>query len=213
MTRFLCIFTVVLLLAGCSSAPLSGAAGEATDKSRPDDPAPAVMYDLDGNVIEDGSVASAEGETEAVFNLKDYRDTVSACNDLIMDEAVLLSNMGRYEYSYWSNLTKLGGTVDYEKISSKALEWLAEESDVDSGIVQENYTAICGQYRDIINTPISGIEADNIYKNFSELFDSFNRLYLLVTDPSGDINTFYESYNHHVENIKNSSSILEALLG
>ena len=59
-----------------------------------------------------GGAVSADSTPSATeineFNLNKYKELVIAYKDNIMDESILLSNMGTHEYNFWKALNKAG---------------------------------------------------------------------------------------------------------
>ncbi len=154
-------------------------------------------------------------EATAVFDLAEYKTLALALKDAIMDESILLSNMGNYEYNYWAaeeSLGDIGGAIDYDEMSSAANDWLCENAEIAVGELENNYKNICDQYKEIIHFAVSGAEAEEIQDKTSEMFGSFDALYLLVTAPSGDISDFADKFNEYSDDIKNNDSVLSTLL-
>lgn len=151
-------------------------------------------------------------DTPVPFDLAAYKATVSASFDSISGQAILLSNMGEYEYNYWKINENIGGTFDSAKVADAAENWLIEKAEIEPGTLSKNHELICKQYKEIVSMTISGVEAEKIYENYDVLFTSYNSMYLLVTAPSGSRSDFANSFNSCTEEIKNRKSVLSVLL-
>lgn len=158
----------------------------------------------------DGNVAPPAA-SESDFDIIEYKSLVSACNEAIMAEAILLSNVGKWENNYWEALGSVSGEMDYENMVSKAMDWLSEKSDATQDTLSENYTAICAEHDEIAGAGATGSEAEEIAVSVAALFEAYNSLYLLVTAPSGEIADFVKNFNDYSDAIVNNNSLLETL--
>lgn len=148
--------------------------------------------------------------TPAAVALGEYKGLVAECNEAIMEEAVLLSNMGKWEHNYWKALGNVNGTMDYENMAAKAIEWLNEEAGIEDGTLEANYSSVCDQYKEIVETACDA-DVEEIDAALEALFNSFDSFYLLVTSPSGDIDTFADDFNRLSKEIKDGNSVLSTL--
>lgn len=149
---------------------------------------------------------------EPKTTIEEYNAAVASFNDTLMENAVLLSNIAQFENSYWKNLIKLGGRVDYDDIVSKAYDWLEEKSGETEQSVEQSYNEICSQYKAIISMNVEGEGNARVSEKLDEIFEAYNSLYLLVTSPSGSNNNFVESYNDYTDTIVNANSMISTLL-
>ncbi|MEG1564827.1 MAG: hypothetical protein RR365_14055 [Bacteroides sp.] len=143
---------------------------------------------------------------------QDYKDMVSKCNTDIADAGIILSNIGNYEYNYWEASNNIGGNIDYAHMLDSAKKWLHEKGNIEFIVVENAYTNICAQYKEIIKINVSGADVDEINDNFNKLFNAYNGMYLLITSPTGDISSFAENFNTYSDDFKSSNSILSLLV-
>lgn len=149
---------------------------------------------------------------ETTFDIAEYRNMISQCNDSIMKESVFLSNMGNFEYNYWKALNSVSGNIDYDSMVLKAYEWLAENSDSSYLALEKNYVEIGVQYKEIIEKSVSGTEVEELKDALHDLYEAFNSLYMLTTSPSGSISDFTDKFNNYTDAIKNQNSYISSLL-
>ncbi|MFQ8760594.1 MAG: hypothetical protein ACLSAF_15370 [Intestinimonas sp.] len=147
------------------------------------------------------------------FDLEEYKTAVSEFNTSVMDEAVLLSNIGKYEHNYWKALGSVNGTMDYDKMVEKAMEWLSGEVEEDASSIEAAYGDICAAYAVLAASDSDEGIADELSENVDDLFNAYNALYLLVTEPSGGIDDFADDFNEYSGAITECNSTITALLG
>lgn len=156
---------------------------------------------------------STSAQTPAI-SIEEYESMVSNFNASVLDESIILSNVGQYEYNYWKAFSGLPtyGDLDYAVMVEKAMDWLSEESDYNADTVSAAYDEICAAYSDIVRANVTGDIPEEISNNVNDLFNAYNGLYLLVTDPSGDIASFAEYFNDFSHSITSCNSTLSAIL-
>lgn len=165
-----------------------------------------------GNTSTPASQKGSNYESTSSFNINSYKDAISKAQTSIMDEAILCSNMGKYENSYWENLNKIGGSVDFNNLPEMAYNWLLEKGNITKETFEQNYININNQYKEIILIETDGKEASELENTYKNLYNAFISLYLLVTEPSGSLTSFTENYNNYVNAIKESDVTLTTLL-
>lgn len=156
--------------------------------------------------------APAQTEETVAFDIAEYKSLVAKCNEDILNESILLSNLGKYEHKYWESLNSVNGTIDYDSLILKAYEWLKEKGDTDQQTFENNYKDTVTQYDKIISMDTPTPEAAEIEAVLKNLYESYNALYQLVTAPSGDISSFADNYNTYSNEITNYNSTLASLV-
>jgi hypothetical protein len=134
------------------------------------------------NVTDESSVI---GDQNTIFDLSVYKDAVQQCRADIMENSLLLYNMGKYEVSF---LEALGSTSD--STVEKAYSWLAEKSDSTQEDVEHLHSKIREEYADITIIPIEGNEATEIDGYIRSMYDGYSSLYDSVTSnahPSSEL--------------------------
>lgn len=153
-------------------------------------------------------------EESVPFDISEYKKIVSEYNDLVSNNMLALYNMGKYEYNYWDNLENLGGSPDFSELTSKAYEWIAENSENEhtESSITSTHDEICSKYASIITTATEGPEAEEIETLVKDIYDSYTSIYKLITSPSGDINSFAESYNTILQSLQKDTETLSLLV-
>lgn len=196
----------VLLIFICSLIMISGCNNQAESKE---------LNEESKTQIAAQSEIEKSSETE-YFDLDKYKSKISKFNTDVYDASILLSNAAKYEKSYWQNLEKLNGNVDSEKIYQKAVDWLienaSEEYNVTASTLTDNYKTICSGYSEIVELSIESSEVSAINDAYKQLFDNYCNLYMMVTSPSGSIDSFVDNYNNYIDNIKKYNTMLETFL-
>lgn len=183
----LCLSAMLIMLVACGNNPV-------TEETVP---------------IETETVSQEPG-----MSLDEYKAMVSTLNSQIMDESIFLSNVGKYEHNYWKSYNSLPtyGDLDYDTIVEHAMEWLAKKSEASADTLSAAHDEIGLAYSSVVQAKVDGDVPDEISDNISELFAAYDALYLLVTEPSGDIDDFADHFNEYSRSIKNCNSILSTLL-
>lgn len=155
---------------------------------------------------------------EKTITIEEYKNQVLKFVTNTEASGIILSNMAQYENNYWSTLESYGGSInsqeDYDKILSKTYEWVKEKQpDLNQETITNDYNKICSEYKNILLCVTEDSkEKTEIESEFKELFNAYNSIYLLVTSPSGDLNTFVNNYNTYNDTFKSSKSNLDILL-
>lgn len=123
--------------------------------------------------------------TPEPFDLAAYKEDVGACRTAIMDNAVMVYNMAKYEVTWLQAHESVGGSEpDAADLAAKAYEWLAENSDATQESVEQADADIRSAYKDISITAVEGEEAEKIEAAIAALFDSYDDLYAAATQPA-----------------------------
>lgn len=165
-----------------------------------------------GKEVTDMDVAETEVKKNN-FDLQEYKKLILESKTLIADEAVLVYNMGKYEYNFWAAMIKISGSIDFDEVIAKGFEWLEEEGNTSKETVENNYEEIQNQYKDIVIIETEGAEAEEIKNEYKALYSAFSDLYTSVVSTSGDITEFYDSFNENVRIINEKKDLLDLLLG
>ncbi|MCI8633922.1 MAG: hypothetical protein HFE64_10655 [Lachnospiraceae bacterium] len=164
------------------------------------------------SIIESSLTAESSLPPENEFDISAYTKLVEESRQAIEETAILLSNLGQYEYNYWNALNNVNGTMDYSSMVDSAFNWLLDKGNVSRDEVVQNYTTICNQYKEIIQIDIGTNSAASTIKNeYDTLYTNFDNYYRLVTDPSGDVNSFSDTFNTYTRAIESSNSKLGLL--
>ena len=150
--------------------------------------------------------------TKKSFDIELYKKSVGILNDSIMETSILVSNMAQYENNYWSNLEKIGGTIDYKELVDKAYNWLEKKSDTKKEDIEKSYSNICNKFKEVSLQEVSGKEAEELQSSSKELFQAFDSLYDLATNPTGDNSSFVSNYNKYIETIKSTNNNISVYL-
>lgn len=187
----------IIILCLLLSFSLDGCGKNKPDLSPPDD--------IDTSTV-------ADEATDIPFDIESYKNTISSYCEAVMDESLILYNMGRYQYSYWENLDKLQGNIDYDSLVSNTYDWLAKENEMSQDDIENNYSEICALYQEI--TIIDGEKNDieEIQTAIKDLHSTFESFYHLITNPSGDIESFATHFNDYVTEIKAQNDNISVLI-
>ena len=180
---------LVFLLSGCASADISGP----TPEPEPIETTPELT-------------------PEPELDISEYKAMAAQLSEHIMEISIIVSNMGKYMFNYWDALESVGGTVNYENMTEYAFEWLEENADMSKDDVLAEHADIKSQYSDFVDVNISGMLAEDIYANMSDLYSTSDALYRLVTEPSGSVDDFLLAFNLHSNSIVNTHDLLTALV-
>lgn len=153
--------------------------------------------------------------TEEIIELtfKEYSSMIEKSKTDIMENTIGLYNLGKYEYGYWSNYESLGSTpVDFKVLTEASFEWLAENSEFNNSILEENLKLISSQYKEITFSNISNLNVEKISLTYDNMYTTYQKFYDLTMSPSGDIDSFSTNYNQYVADLKSYDSTLTTLL-
>lgn len=163
-------------------------------------------------------VETTEQETtEAVTdNIEEYKLKIKEFSNTTYEASLLLNNAGKFEGNYWKQLNKFGGTIDFDDVYEKAINWLIENADAEYNVTKtkfnDDYKVICTNYSDITGLGVDSTEVSAINEAFEELFKSYCNLYILITEPSGNLSNFIDNTNTYINSIKNTTTLLDTLL-
>lgn len=153
------------------------------------------------------------GGTAQGFDLEEYKAAVSECRDAINEAGIVVANVGSYEINYYNLLSSVSSdTPDFEALVESAFEWLTENTDASRETVDETYNSIRQQYKDIILTEIEGREAEEIDSAFRELYDAYESMYSLVTNPSGSASDFATNIEDYMNAMVSSDESISLFL-
>lgn len=129
------------------------------------------------------------------ISIDEYKSMVSEFNEKIMDESILLANVGMYEYSWWGAFSGISnevgfGDIDYEAMVESAMKWLSENSDSNAETVKSTYDELIASCAAIDDANVEGEVPDDISEFTIALFGAYSQLYTTVTEPSGSIEDF-----------------------
>lgn len=172
---------------------------------------PSVSENAPSDVSTEIETESIPETTSVAFDLESYKISASEFNDLVMEESVLLYNLGSHSYNYWEAWNKLGGAIDYDNMMASSYEWLEENSGSTQADVENKYLSIGKLYKSLITADSSGSEIEEIEQTVKDLYSTLDTFYLLVTSPSGDINSFASVYNDCITKIKSYNNTLTLL--
>ncbi len=145
------------------------------------------------------------------FDMETFTAQITDSQTEIMTSAVDLSNIAKLENSYWDALERIGGTIDYEKMTESSLETFTEKTGKDLDGITADYSAIGEQYKTIIEMGADGDLAEEILAEYKKLYDAYDGMHRLVLEPSGSFSAFVSNYNDFVKNLKSSDSKLTTL--
>ncbi|MDD3369235.1 MAG: Ltp family lipoprotein [Lachnospiraceae bacterium] len=154
------------------------------------------------------SESTVEAYSEDEFNSK-----ASELYTFLYDSSIELLNLGEREYNQWDASIKLGvSSVDFEKILSDSYSWLSENSGATKETLESDCALIKQQYNVLIDMNVSDGHIDDTLSYIKELYDSYINLYVMVSDPSGEIDAFADSYNSYLKSIKKCTGYLKETL-
>lgn len=180
----LALISVSMLLCSCGNVSGSSAVGELTEST-------VVVTDI---------------------SISEYTDLVTSFNTDVSANMLSVYNMGKYEYSVWNSLIELGGSPDYNDLTTKAFSWLEEKSDSSKEIVTTMHDSIQSQYADIIVSNISDSKTDEIEAIVKTIYDNYVTFYNCVITPSGSIDDFAITFNTCSQSLQKDTETLSILL-
>ena len=148
------------------------------------------------------------------ISLDKYKTMVADFNSRVMDESVLLTNAGMFEYNYWKAYSGLStyDDLDYQSMAESAMEWLSENSDADAESVKAAYDELIAAYATISDANVDGEIPEELPDLVAALFGAYDALYSLVTEPSGSIENFLIQLKGHVDAITDFNENISALI-
>ena len=156
---------------------------------------------------------SSETQVSTV-SLEEYKTMVSDFNSRLMDEAVILTNVGMYEYSYWNAYSGLPtyGDLDYQSMAESAMEWLSENSDANAETVEAAYDELIAACVEISDANVDGDIPEELPDVAVALFGAYDALHSLVTEPSGEIEDFILQLKDRAEAVTTFSEDISSLI-
>ena len=121
--------------------------------------------------------------TEPPFDLVSYKQFVNQFRAHVMDNSLLLYNVGNYEVNY---LKALGSTSD--KTAENGFDWLSTKTDATRDSVDASHQVIREEYAALILVEVSGREAETLDGYVRSMYEGYAALYDCVTS-----NTFTSS--------------------
>lgn len=120
-----------------------------------------------------------ETETATAFDLEAYKSDVQEFRTSVMDNSLLLYNVGSYEVNY---LKALGTTSD--STADKGFEWLSKQTDATRESVDDAHQSIRDEYAELILVNIEGKEAEELDGYVRSMYEGYSALYDCVTSNS-----------------------------
>ena len=154
------------------------------------------------------SSTTTAATSKTAFDIDTYKNLVIECQTEINDAALILSNTGSYQVSFWETLGELS-----DEMVDRSFEWLSENSDDTRQTVDAAYDSIRNKYKNITLIEVEGNEGEEIQTHFEKLYETYNTMYLQVTSPSGTISTFASEFSDSVSGIIDSDADLCLFLG
>lgn len=187
---------LIISMAACGSSPLSKSSKVSeTSQSESSAAEPTVV------------------PSEKPFDLKAYKDSVSIWKKTVMDQSLLLANMGSYIVNYWTSMENLNGTMDFDEVVTKSFDWLVgEKPEYTRDFIETTDKDIRKQYKELLNSNVSGSEDEKIQEKIDEMFETYNSFYSLVTSPSGSINDFTDSFGEYTDNLQDTESMIDVFI-
>lgn len=118
-------------------------------------------------------------KTDAPFDLTGYEEAVGQFRAHVMDNSLLLYNVGNYEVNY---LKALGTTSD--KTADNGFEWLSKQTDATRESVDAAHQIIRDEYAELILVEVDGKEAEALDGYVHSMYEGYAALYDCVTSNS-----------------------------
>lgn len=123
-------------------------------------------------------------ETEPSFDLDAYKESVGKFRTHVMDNSLLLYNVGNYEINYLDALKSISGNSTSDDTADKGFEWLSGKTDANRESVDAAHQVIREEYAALILVEISGKEAEMLDEYVRSMYDGYSSLYDCVTSNS-----------------------------
>ncbi|MGN0518051.1 MAG: hypothetical protein ACI4II_04945 [Acutalibacteraceae bacterium] len=149
---------------------------------------------------------------EETMSSEEYSALLSKLNEDIYSQSVLLSNLGNYINSWWKAYENIGGTFTTEKAMSSAYEWLEKNSEYTEADIAEKNAEIQETYKSIIKANNGDSLLSDITERLKQQYTDYTSYYTLITEPSGDRNTFVSDYNDYTGDISSAYKTIAGLL-
>lgn len=155
----------LLILSACSSPAVDTASQASTEEPV-----------LSTTGLAETTTASVETTTEPSFDLDSYKQSVGQFRSHVMENSLLLYNVGNYEINY---LKTLGATSD--KTAENGFDWLSTKTDATRDSVDASHQVIRDEYAALILVEVSGREAETLDGYVRSMYDGYAALYDCVT--------------------------------
>lgn len=172
----LCLCAVFVFLAACRGTPSPGALLPSA---------------------EPGPRASAAGLPEPTaeaqpptISLTEYHAMVSDFNSRVMDESVILIQIGLYEYNWWGSYSGDPNDVDLDAMLQLVMDWLFERFHATPDTIAAVRGALTADYAAIVCANVDGGAPAETSDLVNALFSAYYQLYTTVTQPSGTVREF-----------------------
>ena len=159
----------VLLLVACSSQPDATTSNESAETGAPSSPVHS----------EEPTTTMQQPETEPSFDLDAYKEEVGQFRSHVMENSLLLYNVGNYEVNY---LKALGSTSD--STVEKGFDWLSSKTDSTRESVDAAHQVIRDEYAALILFEVEGKEAEALDGYVRSMYEGYAALYDCVTSNS-----------------------------
>lgn len=127
--------------------------------------------------------ASDSTETDAPFDLDGYEEAVGQFRTHVMDNSLLLYNVGNYEINYLNALQSISGSTSNET-AEKGFEWLSKQTDATRETVDAAHQTIRDEYAELILVEVDGKEAEALDGYVHSMYEGYAALYDCVTSNS-----------------------------
>lgn len=151
-------------------------------------------------------------ETEQPFNLDAYKESVGQFRTHVMDNSLLLYNVGKYEINYLDALKSISGNSTSNDTSDKGFNWLKENADADRDSVDANHQKIREEYAALILVEVSGKEAELLYSYVANMYEGYSSLYDCVTSNSLSAAQLTSKINGAIDLINGADSDISLFL-
>lgn len=122
-------------------------------------------------------------ETDAPFDLAGYEKTVGQFRTHVMDNSLLLYNVGNYEINYLNALQSISGSTSNET-AEKGFEWLSKQTDATRETVDAAHQTIRDEYAELLLVEVDGKEAEALDGYVRSMYEGYEALYDCVTSNS-----------------------------
>ena len=146
------------------------------------------------------------------FDLAAYKTLVSDCQKKMESNTIELVNMVNYEINYMQAAGRLGSGLTASQITEQANKWIEEKAGVTPEKLNSEYNDISEKYKKITATGVSGQEAKQINDAFLKVYDSYNDLHYLATQPNTSASDFANKALEDENNFTKDEETLKLLL-
>lgn len=171
----LCLPAVFLLLAACRSNPA------------PDIYVPAAAPTPQASAAQPASEEPLPESQMPAISPAEYRAMVSDFNTKLMDESVILIQIGLYEYNWWGAYPGDPEEVDLDAMVELVMGWLFENFGATADTIAAACDDLMADYTAIVCANVDGGIPDETADLVNTLFSAYYQLYATVTEPSGPL--------------------------